>query len=141
MPNKSAPREWGGMSDQEVPGDEEEAPKRIFPRATKNIAAWFAAASGQFQRCVAVDFGAQGACLELEESFPEQESVEVCFELDSDWVVRAKAKKIWERQDQGKFFTGITYKPLRSSDKHLIGPWIHRMRKAPSEEPGTPSGT
>ena len=102
--------------------------KRVFPRAIRSIAAYYARPGG-LQPCVAIDFGVQGACLEMDEPFPQDE-VEVCFELESDWVVRTRARKVWERQDNDRFFVGITYKPLRSSDKSLIGPWIHKMRKA-----------
>lgn len=111
--------------------------KRVFPRATKNIAAWILI-DGEYVRATAVDFGAQGACLEMDVPFPSGQ-VAVSFELDSNWTVRAEASKIWERQDQGKFFVGITYKTERSSDKSLIGPWIHKMRNAESKKSSAPN--
>ena len=113
------------MADLHKPSPEGE---RVFPRATKNITAWLEQDSG-FVRCTAVDFGVQGACLEMEIPFPDSPEVKLSFELDASWTVHTLAKKVWERQDQGKFFVGITYRTERSADKSLIGPWIHRMRR------------
>ncbi len=114
------------MGDLRKPSEDSE---RIFPRATRNITAWLDQ-NGSFVRCIAVDFGVQGACLELENPFPDGPEVKLSFELDPNWTVHTLAKKVWERQDQGKYFVGITYRTERSADKSLIGPWIHRMRRS-----------
>ena len=103
--------------------------RRVFPRAEEAVSAWYQVGEGQFKRCTALDLGVQGACLRLEEPLPDVEELEVCFELTSDWLVRARAKPIWKRLEGEEYLVGITYKPLRSADKHLIGPWVQKRRR------------
>lgn len=108
-----------------------EVQRRIFPRAAHLVAVTYTD-QAQPQSCVAVDFGVQGACLLLDTPFPapEGEDLDMTFALDKDWTVPCKVRKVWEREEVGKFLVGVTYKTERSSDKNLIGPYVHKMKKS-----------
>ena len=104
--------------------------RRIFPRAGALVGVSYSH-QGQELSCVAVDFGVQGACLLMEMAFPatENEDLAMSFDLGDDWIVPCQVKKIWEKDEAGKFLVGVTYRTERSTDKNLIGPWIHKMQK------------
>jgi hypothetical protein len=107
-----------------------EANRRIFPRAEGEYLAWFQAPGGGFEQCVALDIGLDGACLVLPQAMPESDpSFEVEFQLAPDWRVRAKATLLWQRAHCDLVLAGIRYRPVRSADRSLIGPWVHRQRK------------
>lgn len=107
--------------------------RRIFPRAEGEYLAWFQIPGGQFEQCVALDIGLDGACLLLPFRLPDGEQpFEVEFQLASDWAVRAKATLLWQKADSDLVLAGIRYKPTRSADRSLIGPWVHRQRKVQS---------
>lgn len=92
--------------------------------------AWFQAPGGQFEQCLALDIGLDGACLLLPGRLPDHvEAFEVEFQLAPDWAVRAKATLLWQKADSDLILAGIRYKPVRSADRSLIGPWVHRQRK------------
>lgn len=103
-------------------------PRRVFPRVRREIPAWYEF-EGNFQRGLALDLGVGGAQLVTEHSLEGIAELEVSFQLADDWTVGALARPVWQRPlDQG-YLVGVTYRPLRSADKHLIGPWVHRNRK------------
>ena len=103
--------------------------RRVFPRADEELKAWYRLDNGQHVKCIAVDIGVQGACLKIEHPLPDFNELEVCFELDLDWHVIARAQPIWQRPEPTGYLVGITYRPRRSADKYLIGPWVHRTRR------------
>lgn len=111
--------------------------RRVFPRADEEVKAWYRLESGQHCKCLALDLGVQGACLKLDEPLATLEEMEVCFELASDWHVTARAKPVWQRAEGDHTLVGITYRPLRSADKNLIGPWVHRTRRFRASQEGT----
>ena len=88
---------------------------------------------GEFRRCVALDLGVGGAQLVTSDSLAALGEVEVSFQLSDDWTVRALARPVWERPHEEGFLVGITYRPLRSADKHLIGPWVHKQIRRSGE--------
>ncbi|MFN8607486.1 MAG: PilZ domain-containing protein [Vulcanimicrobiota bacterium] len=107
--------------------------RRVFPRAEGEYLAWFQSPGGQFEQCLALDIGLDGACLLLPTRLPEDgHSFEVEFQLAPDWVVRAKATLLWQKADSDLVLAGIRYRPTRSADRNLIGPWVHRQRKVQS---------
>jgi hypothetical protein len=103
--------------------------RRIFPRAEGEYPAWYQIADQGFRRCVALDIGVHGACLRVEEQIPENVPLEVSFQLDPDWLVRATATVTWQRADEDLYLVGVQYRPMRSADRNLMGPWVHRQRK------------
>lgn len=111
--------------------------RRVFPRAERETPAVYER-EGQSRRCVALDLGVGGACLVCDESLEGVAELEISFELTPDWTVPALARPVWERTRDGKFLVGITYRPVRSADKHLIGPWVHKARKAAGQQPLVP---
>ncbi|MBX3166387.1 MAG: PilZ domain-containing protein [Candidatus Eremiobacteraeota bacterium] len=110
-----------------------DANRRIFPRAEGEYLAWFQVPGGSFEQCVALDIGLDGACLVLPGALPEgEEPFEVEFQLAPDWMVRAKATLLWQKAHSDLVLAGIRYRPVRSADRNLIGPWVHRQRKVQS---------
>lgn len=106
-----------------------EPSERIFPRAAGEYPAWYQVADHGFRRCVALDIGVDGACLRVQEPLPQDLPLEVSFQLASDWLVRATATVIWQKEEEDLYLVGVRYKPLRSADKNLMGPWIYQQRK------------
>jgi len=106
-----------------------ESNRRIFPRAEGEYAAWFQLPGGSYEQCLALDIGIDGACLLVERELPPDLSFEVDFQLASDWLVRAKAEVLWQRAEAERVLVGIRYRPSRSADRALMGPWVHRQRK------------
>ena len=106
--------------------------RRIFPRAEGEYLAWFQVAGQAFEQCVALDIGLDGACLLLPHPLSGDEPFEVEFKLADDWMVRAKATLLWQRSQSDLVLAGIRYRPIRSADRSLIGPWVHRQRKVQS---------
>ena len=106
--------------------------RRVFPRANRLVAANYTDSYGRPQTCVALDFGVRGACLLLESPFPATDELEVSFELEKNWVVPCRVKKVWEREELANYLVGVTYKTVLSTDKNLIGPWVHKMKKQSS---------
>lgn len=111
--------------------------KRVFPRVERETPAEYTR-DGQARRCLALDLGVGGACLVCDESLEGVTELEISFELTPDWTVPARARPVWERTRDGRFLVGITYRPVRSADKHLIGPWVHKARKAAGQKPLVP---
>lgn len=112
--------------------------RRIFPRAERQTPTTYLV-DGQPHTCMALDLAVGGACLLSDRPLESMEEIELCFELTPDWKVPALARPLWQKtQDDGKFLIGISYRPMRSSDKHLMGPWIHKVRKELGEEPLVP---
>lgn len=104
--------------------------ERIFPRAAGEYPAWYQVGERGFRRCVALDIGVEGACLRTGESLPEGEPLEVSFQLASDWLVRASATIVWQKQEEPDLYlVGVRYRPIRSADRNLMGPWIHQQRR------------
>ncbi len=106
-----------------------ESSQRIFPRAEGEYVAWYQIADQGFHRCVALDIGIDGACLRVLDPLPEGQSLEVSFQLTDDWLVRAAANIIWQRPEDGEVLVGVRYRPVRSADRSLMGPWIHQQRR------------
>ena len=109
-----------------------DANRRIFPRAEGEYLAWFQIPGQAFEQCVALDIGLDGACLLLPRPLQGEEPFEVEFQLAADWMVRAKATLLWQRNQSDLVLAGIRYRPIRSADRSLIGPWVHRQRKVQS---------
>jgi hypothetical protein len=103
--------------------------RRIFPRAEGEYAAWFQLPGQNFEQCVALDIGIDGACLRVSRALPDQEAFEVDFQLAPDWLVRASAQVLWQKPEGDLILAGIRYRPSRSADRSLMGPWVHRQRK------------
>jgi len=110
----------------------EPSSRRVFPRTRQQIPAWYDF-GGTFQRGVALDLGVGGAQLVTAHSLQGVQELEVNFQLSDDWTVAALARPLWEKPHGDGYLVGVTYRPLRSADKHLIGPWVHRQRR--SQEP------
>lgn len=106
-----------------------ESSQRIFPRAEGEYVAWYQIADQGFQRCVALDIGTEGACLRVKEPLAEGQPLEVSFQLTEDWLVRATANIIWQRSEGGDNLVGVRYRPVRSGDRSLLGPWVHQQRR------------
>lgn len=81
---------------------------------------------------MALDIGIDGACLLVPKKLPPDEPFEVDFQLAKDWLVRASAQVLWQRSVGELILAGIRYRPVRSADRSLIGPWVHRQRKSAS---------
>ena len=104
--------------------------KRIFPRAEGEFPAWYQLAGGAYQRSVALDIGATGACLLATEPLEVGTTLEIGMQLEPDWLVRADATVVWCEPREDYFILGVRHKPLRSADRSLMGPWIHKQRRA-----------
>ena len=117
-----------------------ESNRRIFPRAEGEYLAWFQIPGAQFEQCVALDIGLDGACLVLPHALPAgDDPFEVEFQLAPDWTVRARATLLWQKNQSELVLAGIRYRPLRSADRNLIGPWVHRQRKVQPKAKGHPA--
>lgn len=106
-----------------------ESGQRIFPRADGEYVAWYQLAEAGFLRCVALDIGVDGARLRVAGPLSEGQPLEVSFELTSDWLVRTRAQIVWQRQESDGYYVGIRFRPVRSADRTLLGPWVHRQKR------------
>ena len=107
-----------------------ESNRRVFPRAEGEYSAWYQLPGQGFEQCVALDIGGQGACLRVPRELPLEQAFEVDFQLAPDWSVRATAQVLWQKPEGELILAGIRYRPSRSADRNLMGPWIHRQRKS-----------
>lgn len=89
--------------------------------------------SGQgYEQCVVLDIGVDGACLRVHNPLPPDQALEVDFELSHDWLVKTTAQILWQKPDGEDYLVGVRYRPKRSADRNLMGPWIHRQRRLQS---------
>ncbi len=103
--------------------------RRIFPRAEGEYLAWYHLPGSPYQQCLVLDIGVDGACLLVDRQLPAEQPFEVSFELSLDWTVKATAEVLWQRQQDDLFLIGVRYRPHRSADRSLMGPWVHRQRR------------
>ena len=106
-----------------------ETNRRVFPRAEGEYLAWYQLPNQSYHQCLVLDIGVDGACLLVDERLPSEHPIEVSFELSYDWTVKATAEILWQRQQDELFLVGVRYRPHRSSDRNLMGPWVHRQRR------------
>jgi len=100
--------------------------RRQLPRwkVNKEVKVWMQG-NQDSTSCMIEDLHLKGMCVSFKNRLPQEESVKMSFgiEENSD-PIKVEAQVPWSKEDQGRYFYGLSFSRINESDKDRLSQYI-----------------
>lgn len=101
--------------------------RRQLPRweIKKEARVWLPQSQG-FSHCIIEDMHLKGMCISFSKPLPQGKPMRMSFTIGENFdFIKVEAQVPWEKEDQGRYFYGLSFSKIAENDKDRMYQYIN----------------